>query len=315
MTVFKNLRTNTMKIVNYIRNPQVFANVVLNHLSPLIKDDELFIKLKWRFNMDYPLDLDHPKTFSEKLQWLKLYDRRPEYTRMVDKVETKKYVAEMIGEQYIIPTLGVWENSEDIDFKTLPNQFVLKCNHNSGRGMYVCKDKLEMDVAKVRKELSKGLQGDYYFKGREWPYKNVKRLILAEKYLTEGEGELTDYKFFCFGGEPKYCQVIKDRHTKETIDFFDMEWNRQNFIGLNSAAVPAAVIPAKPKRLMKMQEIAKVLSKDIPFLRVDLYEVQGKVYFGEITFFPLSGFGYFIPREWDYTLGSCVVLPNDKRIA
>ena len=184
------------KIINYIRHPRVLANVILNHVAPLIKDDELFIKMKWQANMDYPLNLCNPQTFSEKIQWLKLYNRRPKYTTMVDKVEAKRWVAEQIGEQYIIPTLGVWERAEDVDFNDLPEQFVIKCNHNSGKGMYVCRNKKMMDEKEVRRGLAKGLKQDYYIVNREWPYKDVKRRIIAEVFLSDGNCDLTDFKFF-----------------------------------------------------------------------------------------------------------------------
>ena len=298
------------RVFNYIRNPQILGNVMLNHISPLIKDDEAFLRMKWWLRMDYPLNLKNPQTFSEKIQWLKLYNRRPEYTTMVDKVKAKRWVAEQIGEQYIIQTLGVWERAEDVDFNNLPEQFVIKCNHNSGKGMYICRNKKMMDEKKVRRGLAKGLKQDYYIVKREWPYKDVERQIIAEVFLSEDRNDLTDYKFYCFGGEPLYCQVIKDRNTKETIDFFDMEWRHQDFIGLNPAAEPAIEPIKKPSKYDEMQEIARKLSKDIPFSRIDMYEVNGRVYFGEVTFFPASGFGVFHPRKWDYKLGEWIRLPN-----
>lgn len=298
------------KLIDYIQSPRKIAVALLSRIAPLIKNDETYIRTRWRVSMGYKLNLDNPRTFQEKLQWLKLHDHRNEYTQMVDKVEVKRYVADKIGEEYIIPTLGVWNTPNEIDFSSLPEQFVIKCNHNSGKGMYICKDKQKMNIPKVKRALAKGLSENYFAKGREWPYKNVKRRIIAEQYLTDGNEELTDYKFYCFDGEPKYCQVIKDRQTEETIDFFDMDWNHQEFVGLNPVARPAAVCPKRPVKYEEMQYIARQLSEEIPFVRIDLYEVNGSVYFGEITFYPAKGMGVFTPQSWDITLGNWIVLPQ-----
>ncbi len=267
--------------------------------------------------MGYKLDLKNPKTFSEKLQWLKLYDRRPEYTIMVDKVKAKEYVANKIGEQYIIPTIGVWKDPEEIDFELLPNQFVLKCNHNSG-GLFICKDKTKVTPEKwadVKKKLRDSLHTNYYLMSREWPYKNVPRRILAEKYMEAISYEnghkidLKDYKFFCFGGEPKYCQVIGGRETKMVIDFFDENWNHQPFHEPHD--IPFAdVTPAKPKNYEEMRKLAAILSEDKPFSRIDFYDINGKIYFGEITFFPTAGMGGFYPEEWDRKFGDLILLPS-----
>ena len=267
--------------------------------------------------MGYELNLENPQIFSEKLQWLKLYNRRPEYTRMVDKYEVKKYVADIIGEEYIIPTLGVWDKVEDIDFDVLPNQFVLKTTHSGGNtGVVICKDKETFDIVACKKKLQQSLRDDVYKSLREWPYKNVKRRIIAEQFLSDdNNSDLPDYKFFCFDGEPLYCQVIKDRNTKETIDFYDLEWNLQEFIGLlgpNSQIKHSAINIEKPSNYKAMIEIARSLSCNIPFLRVDLYEINGKIYFGEMTFFPASGLGKFSPDDWNYTLGHLINLPNHK---
>ena len=263
--------------------------------------------------MNYPLNLDNPQTFNEKLQWLKLYNRKPEYTMMVDKYAVKDYVASIIGSEYIIPTLGVWEKFDEIDFDKLPNQFVLKCTHDSGR-VVICKDKSKFDYNFARKRINKGMRTNYYLLGREWPYKDVKRRIIAEKFMEEDlspQKMLVDYKFFCFDGEPRYCQVIQDRDTKETIDFFDMKWNHQEFVGLNPAAGPAAQCPVKPCNFGDMKRIAKALSKDVPFSRIDLYEIQNKVYFGEITLYPADGFGVFSPEKYEEILGEMIRLKGN----
>ena len=301
------------KLWNYLlHNRNLLGLAILSRIAWLFPD-KLFLKLLFRLHLGYPLNLDNPRTFSEKLQWLKLYNRRPEYTRMVDKYEVKKYVADLIGEEYIIPTLGVWDRVEDIDFATLPNQFVLKTTHSGGNtGVVICKDKATFDINACKKKLQKSLHDNIYKSLREWPYKNVKPRIIAEQFLSDDfNSDLPDYKFFCFDGVPHYCQVIKDRNSEETIDFYDTEWNLQEFIGLLATKHSNNEID-KPFNFKIMIVIARYLSRNIPFSRVDLYEINGKVYFGEITFFPASGFGKFSPHEWNYTLGNLIKLPEDK---
>lgn len=296
-----------------LTHPQSLWASVVYH-SPRLWSDEYYLKVQFRSQMGYRLNLDSPKTFSEKLQWLKLYNRHPEYTMMVDKVKVKEYVASVLGNEFIIPTLGVWDDPDNIDFDTLPQQFVLKCNHNSGVGMYICKDKNKMDVEKVKSELRKGLNQDYYLTNREWPYKNVPRRILAEQYIDPAPNikDLVDYKWYCFNGEPKYCQVIQDRSTVETIDFFDTEWNHQEFVGLNLTAGPATEQPERPANLDLQVRIARELSKDFPFSRIDLYETGDKTFFGEITFYPASGFGKFRPNKYNEIIGRMIKLPGEK---
>lgn len=288
----------------------MLGNVMLNHLSPFIKNDETFIRLKWRVSMDYPLDLEAPRTYNEKLQWLKLHDRRPEYTQLVDKVKVKQWVSERIGEQYIIPTLGVWEHAEDIEFNTLPERFVLKCNHNSGDGMCICRDKRQINYREVVRKLRKALRQNYYWGNREWPYKNVKPLILAEQYMEdEDTQELRDYKFFCFDGEPKAFFIASDRNSKseETkFDFFDMDFKH---LPITNGHPNSEKILEKPKNFEEMKSIASILSKGIPHVRVDLYSVNGRTFFGEMTFTHWSGFVPFKPHEWDARIGAWVVLP------
>jgi len=275
--------------------------------------DKLYLSIKFRTHMGYWMDWKNPKTFCEKLQWLKVYDRHPEYTKMVDKLAAKDYIAGIIGKEYIISTLAVYNSADEVDFDALPERFVLKCTHDSG-GIVVCRDKSKLDREAAREKLRKCLKCTYIVQNREYPYKDVPRRIIAEQYLDPSPdvSDLTDYKWYCFNGEPKYCQVIQDRTTKETIDFFDVDWNHQEFVGLNPAADPAAVMPSHPNNLEAQLHIAKELSKNIPFSRIDLYEVEGKVYFGEITFFPASGMGIFKPEEWDYKLGEMIKLPQKR---
>lgn len=297
-----------IKIIDYLKNPKTILESIWFRLRFLITNDVCYVKIMYRLRMGRG-DIENPKTFSEKLQWLKLYYRNPAYSHMVDKIEAKKYVGNLIGEEHIIHSLGVWDRPEDINFDNLPNQFVLKCNHNSGLGMCICRDKTQLNFKRVRKYLKKGLKENYYLRNREWPYKNVSPRILAEEYLRAENDDLKDYKFFCFNGEPTYCQVIGGRNTLTTSDFFDMNWNHQPFHEPYNYPFSSIDIPC-PNQFEKMKGIAIQLSKGIPFVRVDLYEVRNKVYFGELTFFPTSGMGGFSPNDWDLKLGEMIILPS-----
>lgn len=276
--------------------------------------DKIFLKYLYYKRMDKKIDLTCPQTFNEKLQWLKLYDRSPEYTKMVDKHEAKKYVADVIGEEYIIPTLGVWNKFEDIDFNQLPNQFVLKCTHDSG-GLVICKDKANLNIKEAKKKINKSLKRNYYYSGREWPYKNVKPRIIAEKYMATAEQkELIDYKFFCFNGKPNFLYISEglSNHATARMSFANMNYEKTEFYRRDYK--PFELLPQKPINFNKMKEFAENLSKDIPFLRVDFYEIEGKIYFGELTFFPCSGYIPFEPEEWDKKLGDMLELPKEKKI-
>ena len=280
------------------------------HLYDKMPDEE-FIKRKFKATMEKELDLQNPQTFNEKLQWIKLYDRKPEYTMMVDKYRVREYIKELLGEEYLIPLLGVWDNPDDIDFDALPDQFVLKCNHNSGLGMCICKDKSKLDIKKVREELKKGLAQDYYLTGREWPYKNVLRKIICEQYMEDQETqELRDYKFYCIHGEVKCVMINTDRQADSATkaDYYDKKYNWLNFTwGYEHADIP----PEKPLNFEKMIELAEILATDLLEARIDFYECNGKIYFGEITFFDGSGFDRIDPIEWDYKLGSYLTLPSN----
>lgn len=274
-------------------------------------NDAAYLGKLFKIRMGKELNLKSPQTFNEKLQWLKLYDRKPVYTTMVDKFEAKEYVADIIGEEHIIKTLGVWEKFEDIDFDSLPNQFVLKCTHDSG-GLAICTDKALFDYEKAKNKIEKSLKTNYYFNSREWPYKNVKPRIIAEQYMedqNETEG-LTDYKFYCFNGEPKFLYVSSglQNHATANISFVTMEWEFAPYE--RSDYAPFKSLPNKPKTFDKMISICKMLSKDVPFLRVDLYEIEGEVYFSELTFSPCSGFIPFKDSKHDYEIGQMLVLPN-----
>ena len=276
---------------------------LLDHLS-----DETYLKLNFRAAVGKKLDLKNPQTFNEKLQWLKLYDRKTIYTTMVDKYEVKKYVADIIGEEYIIPTLGVWDRFEDIDFDALPNQFVLKCTHDSG-GLIICRDKSKLDINAAREKINKALRRDYYLYSREWPYKDVKPRIIAENYMEDEKSEeLRDYKFFCFDGEVKVFYITSGRKTGDRrTDFFDL---KMNHLDIQDDDKNADIPPEIPKGVDEMIRLAAKLSKGIPHVRVDFYEINGKVYFGELTFFYLSGFVPFVPSQWDEIFGSWITLPE-----
>lgn len=271
--------------------------------------DKLYLKEFFFCRMGKRLDLKHPKTFNEKLQWLKLYDRKPAYTVMVDKYEAKQYVAEQIGDEYIIPVVGgPWESVEEIDFNKLPSNFVLKCTHDSG-GLVVCKNKNMLDVEAVKTVLNHSMNNDYYLHGREWPYKNVPRKIFAEKYMEDQNGQMIDYKFYCFNGKPAFLYVSKgmENHRTAQVSFVTLDWKMADF-GRSDYA-PLDVLPPKPRKFDEMIDIAKKLSKSIPFLRVDLYEIDGKIYFGELTFSPCGGFMPFEPRNADEEVGKLLDLP------
>ena len=277
--------------------------------------DKTYLQLLYRFKMGHRLDLNHPKTFTEKIQWLKLYNRRPEYTLMVDKYAVKKYVADIIGEKYIIPTLSVWDKPEDIDWDALPNEFVLKTTHGGGSGgVVICKDKKTFDRNKAILTLRDSMNSDIYRSLREWPYKDVKKRVLAEKYMAPKDMvnnpiyDLSDYKFFCFNGEPKYCQVIRDRHSKESIDFYDMNWRHQEFVGLNPIASNGINPVPRPLLLDDMICICHKLSENMKFVRIDMYVIDNRIYFGEITFYPASGMGLFNPDKWNEELGNLISL-------
>ena len=296
------------KILKRLFSQKYYLRTILLTKSAPLFSDRKYLELLFPMRVGYKLNLDNPQTYNEKLQWLKLHDRRPEYTKMVDKVEAKKYVANIIGEEHIIPTLAIYEKVEDIDFDVLPNQFVLKCTHDSG-GIVVCRDKSKLDKEVALANLKKGLSRNYYYQKREWPYKDVKPRIIAEQYMEDESGELKDYKFFCFYGEPKAMFIASDRFddTQETkFDFFDMDFNHLPFTNGHPNATKAI---EKPRGFEEMKNLTKKLSAGIPHARIDFYDIKGKIYFGEITFFHWSGMKPFEPKEWDYKFGEWIKLP------
>lgn len=274
--------------------------------------DEEYLRHMYRYKTGKVLNLENPVTFNEKLQWLKLHDRKPEYVTMVDKYAVKEYVAERIGAEYVIPLLGVWDSAEDIDFQSLPDRFVLKCTHDSG-GLVICKDKKKLDVEKARSTLRKSLQHDYFAYGREWPYKNVPHRVIAEQYMedSDGKGELTDYKLHYFSGDCKAIMVGQNRFGPNGLenDYYTPEWEHFDFTRGHRHNAPEH--SPKPPQMDKMIELGKKLALDMPFVRVDFYVINGKIYFGEITFYPASGFNLFHPDEWDRVFGDWIHLPKE----
>lgn len=283
---------------------KLLAYWVARYLIP----DSLYVRLKYRKAFRKWPDLKNPKTFNEKLTWLKLNDHNSLYTLMVDKYEAKKYVADIIGEEYVIPTLGVWDKAEDIDFDNLPEKFVLKATHDSGR-VFLCRDKSKLDKKMAVEEMRKSLKRDFYAVTREWPYKNVKPRIIAEQLLEVPSGsELADYKVHNFNGHPEFILVCKDRFSDSglTEDFFDTEWNHLDIC--RPGHPNASELERCPDNLEKMLELSRNLSKGYPFMRTDFYSIDGKIYFGEITLYPASGTVPFIPSEADLKIGEMLKL-------
>ena len=292
-----------------LKNPKkiIFSLGMKGKLSFI--SDEKYLKLMYWANTGKKLNLEKPVTFNEKLQWLKLYNQNPEYSKMVDKYEAKNWITEKIGDEFIIPTLGVWDTFDEIDFDKLPNQFVLKCTHDSG-GLVICKDKRTLDKAKAKKKIEASLKRNYFLVGREYPYKAVKPRIIAEKYMVDSNSKekeecLTDYKFFCFDGQPKIVYVGKDKSEDPRTDFFNMNFEH---LPIRMRDPNADVAPEKPVMFEKMKSLAGILSKGCPHLRVDFYLINNQIYVGELTFYHCSGFTEVKPDEWNNIMGSWIDL-------
>lgn len=297
--MFKRLR-------RYLADPYWAFGCDIIKTHPNWMSDEFYIRTLWCMIMGYKLDLKKPKTFNEKLQWLKLYDRNPLYTILVDKLRVKDWVAEKIGIQYVIPTLAVWEKAEDIDIANLPDQFVLKCNHDSG-SVLICKNKANLDLDEVKEKLGKALQHNFYWDAREWAYKSVKPCVFAEAYIQDNHyDDLLTYKFLCFNGEPKLMYVtVKNDNIWE--NYYDMDFQLLNF----QRKFPNHTTPlAKPKSFEEMKVIAAKLSKNIPHVRIDLYEVNGQIYFSEYTFYDWGGLFDFKDKRVNNLLGEYIKLPE-----
>ncbi len=280
---------------------RILKNMVYH--MPWAFSDRKFLELSFLLHLGYEPDLDDPKTYNEKIQWLKLNDRKDEYVRMVDKASAKDFAAKIIGADHIIPTIGIYDSVDDIPWEELPARFVLKCTHDSG-GIVICTDKEALDIENAKSILAKGLKQNFFYRQREWVYKNVKPRIICEPYM----GELTDYKWFCNYGEPRFMFIATDRNREgeETkFDFYDTDFRHLPF---TNGHPNAATEPQKPATWQQMQDMARRLSAGIPHVRVDLYEIEGEVYFGEMTFYHWSGLKRFEPAEWDLKLGEMIEL-------
>lgn len=297
------------KLKRYLSDPYYALGYDLMKICPNVMSDRFYIRTLWRMAMGYDLDLKNPKTFNEKLQWLKLHDHNPLYTTLVDKLRVKDWVSEKIGAQYVIPTLATYNSVDEIDIDKLPNQFVLKCNHDSG-SVVVCKDKSTFDLAKVKETLKQAIKKNYYWNAREWVYKNIKPCVFAEAYLEDSTSrELRDYKFFAFDGKVKVLYVATERGSVDVetkFDFFDINFNH---IDVTNGHPNSIVKIHKPLCFNEMIKFSEILSKDFPHVRVDFYEVDGHVFFGELTFFHMGGFEPFYPTSFDEYLGSFIQLP------
>lgn len=309
-------------ILTILKNPKqiIYTRIRMKlvYLFARFYSDRKFLETLFFLRVGYRLDLANPKTFNEKLQWLKLYDRRPEYTKMVDKAEAKEYAAGIIGREHIIPTLAVYTSVEDIDFDILPNQFVLKCTHDSG-GVVICRDKSKLDKKWALKKLQKGLKRNYFYRNREWPYKNVCPRIIAERYIeplpNDKDGQLEhpdlkDYKFFVFNGVVKCFKIDFNRQTDHHANYYDRNGQLLPFGEKAYPPQPEKCLEV-PATFTKMIELAEKIAEKHNFVRVDFYDHNGKILFGEITFFPASGMGQFTPNEWDYKLGKWLKLPTE----
>jgi len=297
------------KLFDKIKNPNklLYSLASRGYLGDL--SDETYLKIFYSARMDKKLNLDNPTTFNEKIQWLKLYDRNPKYPNLVDKYLVRDYVENTIGKEYLIPLLGVWNSFDEIDFSKLPNQFVLKTTHDSG-GVFICKDKSKFNFEEAKQLINKSLSRNYYYGFREWVYKDVTPRIIAEKFMVKNDGDgLDDYKFFCFNGEVKAMFVATERSINVKFDFFDPDFNK---LPLKQYYPNSNKNLKKPENLNDMIEVAKKLSKDIPHVRVDLYNDNGKIYFGEMTFYHFSGARKFEPEKYDEIFGSWIDLSSIK---
>lgn len=304
---------NMKRIWKAVTHPRLLSLFILNKFAPFISNDRKYIKVKYWLRLGSLCDLDNPKTFQEKLQWIKLNDRKPIYHQMVDKYDAKKLIAERVGDEYVIPTIGLWDKFDDIDFEQLPNQFIIKNTHDSGT-YFICQDKNKLDILQVRKRLLiDERKHDYYYYSREWPYKGLKHRIIAEPLLKDDKSPyLRDFKFYCFNGEPRLFYITSDKGcglpTKQ--DFFDINGNH---LEIQDKEYPNNLIrcPLLPSNLNIMVELCRILAKDTYHLRIDFYEINDKVYVGEFTFFESGGFCYFTPEKYNRILGDWIKLPTD----
>lgn len=302
----------TKILIKYILNRNIRFTVNNEHgLYSKVPDDKILKKM-FKIWVGYDLNLSKPITYQEKMQWLKLYDRKDLYTIMADKIKMKDFVSQKIGKEYVVPIIACWNSPQEIEFDKLPNQFVLKCNHNSGTGMYICKDKSSMRVGTIKKNLEKGMKEDYFTYAREWPYKNIERKVFAEKYLENNDGsEITEYKVLCFEGKAKLVELILNRFKgNATQDFYTPDWVKTEIY--ENDIPPSDNEFVRPENLSRIIELSEILAEGIHHLRVDWYEVNGKIYVGELTFFDGGGFSLFYPQKYNEIIGSWIQLESEE---
>lgn len=299
-------------LIKYILNRNIRFKVNNEHgLYSKVPDDKILKKM-FKIWVGYDLNLSKPITYQEKMQWLKLHDRKDLYTIMADKIKMKDFVSQKIGEKYVVPIIACWDSPKEIEVDKLPNQFVLKCNHNSGTGMYICKDKSSMRIGTIKKNLEKGMKEDYFTYAREWPYKNIERKVFAEKYLENNDGsEITEYKVLCFEGKAKLVELILNRFKgNATQDFYTPDWVKTEIY--ENDIPPSDNEFVRPENLSRIIELSEILAEGIHHLRVDWYEVNGKIYVGELTFFDGGGFSLFYPQKYNEIIGSWIQLESEE---
>ena len=305
-SVIKKIKT----AVSLVKTPQKLLlpagyNGLLNFIP-----DRAYLKAVFKAETGYALNLDHPKTYNEKLQWIKLYDRKPEYVIYADKYRVRSCITETIGENFLVPLIGVYKRAEEIPWGELPNRFVLKCNHASGTNI-ICKDKAALDIVSTEKQLNAWLRKNAFWGAREWCYKDIEPCIICEEFIETKDGNTPDdYKFMCFSGIPRLIQVHHDRYGDHTLDYYTPEWRRADLQRID--ANTSANIAEKPEKLDEMLTIAEKLSKDMYYARIDMYYVNGNIFFGEITMYPTGGFSTFTRYEDDLLLGGYIKLPTDR---
>lgn len=297
-------------IYSLFHNPRHILYAILHRMPWLIPDDAKYLSTLYKLELGIKPDLNHPTKFSEKIQWLKLHDHNPLYTTLVDKLAVKEFVRERLGDEYVIPVIAEWDTPEQIKWAKLPNQFVLKTNHDGGgNGIVICKEKSKFSIAKAMQELYHSFNRSLYMVGREWPYKNVEKRVFAETFVNDSNGELRDYKFFCFNGKVKCFKIDYNRQIYHQANYYDPQCHLLRY--------GEAVCPPNfeadiyiPDNIQKMIELAERLAKDIPFVRVDFYNVEGRIYFGEITFYPASGMSKWVGEvDVDVLWGEWLHLP------
>lgn len=304
------LISKTKTAISLVRTPQKLLlpagqNGLLNFVP-----DRVYLKAVFKAETGYELDLDHPRTYNEKLQWIKIYDRKPEYVIYADKFRVRKYITEKIGEEYLVPMLGMYKKAEEIPWKELPNRFVLKCNHASGTNI-ICKNKKDLDIKATEKKLNNWLKRNAFWGAREWCYKDIEPCIICEEFIETKDGNTPDdYKFMCFNGIPRLIQVHHDRYGDHTLDYYTPEWNKADLQRIDASK--SNIVIERPEKLEEMLSIAERLSADMYYARIDLYYVNGRIYFGEITLYPTGGLSTFTRYEDDLLLGSYIKLPTDN---